>query len=433
MSPRTQELTRELEEKRAHVKQMFEMAETPQIDPTTGQKLYDANKLDPKEVQKLESELADLEQKCQVSRLADFRAENDKKWDEMHRPEYKYQIQAGHAGYVPAPNLKADGSPFTLTDMLTQSLEFKGRRGSGGNCGAFFDKADPKGWLHPEIKSLFVSANMVPDKQRLDGAVPFAVRPLRVADVIPSETTSAQEIEYFEQTAATIKTGATTVSESAAKPEVASEYTLRSTKLEKIAAWIPATNEALDDIPQLRSLLENDLRYGVLQEEEDQILTGNGTSPNIRGFLSAAALAAGVQTQAFSTNNADTIFKAMTLVRWTGFAEPTAVIIRPENWETIRLMKTSDNEYIWGHPSVVGPETIWGKPVVVTNAISANTALLGDFSVWSQIWRRMGVQIDIANQHDDYFVKNKVAIRAEERMTLIIKRPSAFCRCTSLT
>lgn len=416
------QLQAELEVKRAEAIQLFQLAETNQVDPATGTKLLDATKITPEEVQKREAELADLDRRFQIAKMAAFKADNEAKWKEMHQPEYKYTIHGGgngNAGFVPSPNLKADGTPFTLTDLIVNSLEWKGRKAGGGTMRAEFEKYD--------MKSLFVSANIAPANQRDSQITGFAMRPLRVSDIIPDSTTTAQQIEYFEQTAAALDS-ATTVSESGTKPEAALGYTLRTKKIEKIAVWVPVTEEALDDEPQLRSLIEDDLRTSILREEEDQLLTGTGTSPQILGILNHA-----IQSQARgSDNNADAIFKSFTLVRWTGYAEPTAVVIHPNNWETIRLMKTTDNAYIWGPPSIPGVETLWGKPIVVTNAITANTALTGDFATYSRIWRRMGIRVDVSDSHSTFFVENKLAIRAEERMTVIVRRPAAFAKITGL-
>ena len=421
------DLARQLEQKRVELKQLFDLAQTQQVDPGTGEFLYDANRLSPEEVNRRNNELADLSQKHQIAVLAEIRQQNDDRLRDLYSPEHKFALPGGGA-FLPGRNVKQDGTPLTLADRVLSSFEFKGRQSQGGKFVFRSDEMDPKEWINPELKSLFVSANLSADAQRLPGAVPFATRPIRVPDVIPQETTESPSIEFFRQTASA-HTAATTVSESDTKPEATIQYTLVTKILQVIAVWIPITKQALDDQAQLRSLIEADLRNAVMNEEEDQILSGNGTSPNITGFLNET----GVQGQARgSDNNVDAVYKAFTLVRWTGFAEPSAVIMHPDNWQTIRLMKDTQNNYIWGPPSLPGPETLWGKRVVITNAITANTALTGDFTNYSQIWRKMGIQIDIADQHSTFFIENKLAMRAEERMTLLIKRPAAFAKVTSL-
>lgn len=419
-----QDTLREIEQKRAELKNLFDMGKTQKVDPVTKEFIYDASRVTPEEVQRREQELAGLEQKYQIAHMAEVKQENDQRLEELYAPQYKSRP----IGPTQQAHYSPEGKLMSIGQRFASSMEYKGRGSNPkGHCSLALDDYDPRDFLSPELKTLFVSANMAGEHQRLPGWVPFATRPIRVPDVIPQDTTEAAFIDYFRQTGSA-HTAATTVSESGAKPEATIEATLITSRLEVIAAWIPVTKQAVDDVPQLTSLIEMDLRNAVQNEEEDQILNGNNVSPQIQGFLTA-----GIQSQnRGADNNVDAIYKAFTLVRWTGFAEPSAVVINPNNWQTIRLMKNSNNDYIWGPPSLPGPETVWGKPIVVTNAIALGTALTGDFVTYSQLWRKRGIQVDIADQHASYFVTNMLAIRAEERVALAIKRLAAFSSVINL-
>jgi hypothetical protein len=53
--------------------------------------------------------------------------------------------------------------------------------------------------------------------------------------------------------------------------------------------------------------------------------------------------------------------------------------------------------------------------------------LIGSGSpIASEIRDRMEMTVEISTEHQDYFVKNLVAIRAEKRLCLIVKRPASY-------
>jgi HK97 family phage major capsid protein len=286
-----------------------------------------------------------------------------------------------------------------------------------------------------ELKTLVTLTNMTPQAQRV-GAVDFAVQRITVADLPLQGTTTRNTIDYYEQTGET--NAADVVAEGGTKPESALAWTLRSETIRKIATHLPATDEVLDDNPGLEALISGRLRYMVEWKEEQEILSGNGTGQHLLGFLSRGSGGLQNVTKAAGENNADAIFRAMQAVRGAagtagvGFAEPTAVVMHPQNWSAIVLLKATDGPYIWTHPSTVGPATLWGKPVILTTAITLGTALVGAFRPHSEVFRRRGVTVTLSSEHGTNFVENKVTILAESRLTLAVYQASAFCTATSL-
>jgi HK97 family phage major capsid protein len=74
---------------------------------------------------------------------------------------------------------------------------------------------------------------------------------------------------------------------------------------------------------------------------------------------------------------------------------------------------------------------LWGVPIAETDAITANTALTGDFTNFSQLWMRQGVEVQIGYVNTT-FIEGKQVIRVTLRAALCTYRAAAFCTVTGL-
>jgi HK97 family phage major capsid protein len=217
--------------------------------------------------------------------------------------------------------------------------------------------------------------------------------------------------------------------EGATYGEAAFALTERSATVEKIAVWVPVTDEQLEDVAGAMAYLDARLPFMIRQRLDGQILVGNGTTPNLRGVNNATDL----QTQAKGTDPVpDAIYKSMTKVRVTGRAIPGAVIIHPNDWQDIRLLRTADGIYIWGSPSDAAPERIWGVTVVQSDAQTENTSVVGDFANYSLLGIRRGLDVQVSNSHDTFFINGKQAVRADIRAVVVWLRGAAFCTTTGI-
>jgi HK97 family phage major capsid protein len=72
---------------------------------------------------------------------------------------------------------------------------------------------------------------------------------------------------------------------------------------------------------------------------------------------------------------------------------------------------------------------MWGLPLVQSENIADNTALVGDGTMAAVVDRR-DAQIYTTDSHSDYFIRNLFVILAEERIAVVVFRPSAFAEVT---
>ena len=286
----------------------------------------------------------------------------------------------------------------------------------------------PTSHIDVDLKTLFeTTAGWEPESTRTGILVDSAERPIQVTDLFPMNTTGQASVVYMEET--TFTNSAQETAEGGTYQEAALALTERTESVRKVAVWIPGTDEQLEDVSGASGYLDRRLRFMLRQRLDLQLLVGNGTAPNLEGILERS----NINTQAKSTDPIpDAVYKGMTTARVTGRAQPNAVIFHPNNWQTVRLLRTSDGVYIWGNPSEPGPARIWGLPVVESDAITENTALVGDFANFSELYMRRGVEVQVTNSHGDYFIEGKQAMRADFRAALAVYRPSAFSEITGL-
>ncbi len=176
--------------------------------------------------------------------------------------------------------------------------------------------------------------------------------------------------------------------------------------------------------------MDNFLRYGLDEELEDQMLNGAGTGENFTGILQSTPLTVGS-----AGTDLDAIVDAISAVRTTGRRKPTGLVIHPADWYSTGFLTAKDTagQYLVGDPraSVDQLNTLWGLQVVVTEAMTQNTALVGDFRQ-AVLWEREGVSLMVSDQHSDFFTRNLLAILAEMRAAFGVLDSQGFCTVTAV-
>jgi HK97 family phage major capsid protein len=285
-----------------------------------------------------------------------------------------------------------------------------------------------KAELDFNTKTLFAtSAGWAPESTRSGLVVLDAQRPVQVTDLLPSIPTGQAAYKYMEET--TFTNAAAERSEGGAYAEVAFALTERTAIIESLGCFLPITDEQLEDESGAAAYINQRIPFAVRQRLDGQILTGDGSTPNIFGVNNVT----GIQTQAASSDPVpDAVYKAMTKVKVTGRAMPNAAIFHPNDWQGVRLLRTDDGIYIWGSPSEPGAARIWGLAIAESDAQTENTAVVGDFANYSLLVERRGLEVKISDSHADYFVNGKQAIRAGVRVATVWTRPAAFCTVTGI-
>jgi HK97 family phage major capsid protein len=296
---------------------------------------------------------------------------------------------------------------------------------------------------YKSYKATFTTTGLT-NYDRPSGIVLQGVMMPHVADLIPQGETGAPTIRYQREVSFT--PSATAVAEGALKPEAVWSVGEVDAPVRKIAVIARTTEELLEDYPAFRDYVNQRTPFMVQIEEDNQLLNGNGTAPNLRGILNTSGIlthAMGMdvdETTAVADDTApDAILRGITRVQAESYFVPTANVLNPFDWMRIRLLRSGTGDaaggagrgvYLFGPPSEPGVQTLWGLVNVLTTRIAQLTVLSGAFNVGAQIFRRKGLTVEMTNTDGEDWRYNRVAIRAEQREALAVYLPQAFVRTT---
>ena len=249
-------------------------------------------------------------------------------------------------------------------------------------------------------------------------------RPLTLLDMI-GKGRMGGNFDYVQITGVTnnaaIVAEATAVTEGL-KPTSDMTTALATCNSYTFADGFTVTNQLLSDAPAFASYMQTSLSYNLDALIEDKVLNGTGAQEP-KGFLKTT----GVQEQTYtSAEGAMDIIKAVrrakTKISKVG-GVTTAILLNPEDQEEIDLLQDAQKRFYGQGPFGIGPNTLWGVPVITSEKIDKGQALLGDFKQ-VQLLDREGLSVTAFNQHKDYAQRNLVYVRAELRAGVVIWRPN---------
>lgn len=296
-----------------------------------------------------------------------------------------------------------------------------------------------------QVKSLFTGASSTSAgafvvNERTDIVEMLGRKDLVVRNLCSNRRTTSDLVEFVQETSHTNNAAVVAEATSSAaptapgsagalvnnagggyKPEGAWAFAVVQTAVKTIAEWVPVTKRALADVAALEGLINDELQLDVDEAEEAEILNGDGTGEHFTGINNTS----GIQTQAWSTDLFTTTRKAVTKARTVGRVAPTAWVLNPADAEAVDLLKDGENRYYYGGPTSIGPRTLWGYPIVESESQASGTGLLGDFRK-AVVWDREQSTVTMTDSHADFFIRNLVAILAEERLAFGVTRPTAF-------
>lgn len=281
-----------------------------------------------------------------------------------------------------------------------------------------------------ELRALVAESDSNGSASLLPVGQPYLVdqrrRRLFIRDLIGVQQTTLSAIPYVrEKNSVANSLSASTVAEGGTKPEATIELTPDIAPVQVIATTIPITTQILEDGVTLVGYINGRLVYMLKIREELEILSGNGITPDLKGILSYDD----VQEQVFTTDTITTIGNAIAKVELVdGFAD--GIAMNPADFWAMATHRASANTTLDAQSFTNAPANfVWGLPAVRTNAITAGTSLVGNYAMGATLFDRSQSGVRVFEQHSDFAAKNKVLLRAEERVALAVNRADFFVNC----
>ena len=315
-------------------------------------------------------------------------------------------------------NASDNGDPAVEEEAPSKSLgENFVKAAKTKNHGKRFDIVAPEFKAATDVQT--IPAGVSAFATDLDRNVVTAPREaIVIRDLFGAETISGNALTYLVE--GKQEGGPAVTAEGKTKGQIHfADPTPVTVSLKKIAEFIKESDEYITDYDFLASAINGRLLYALQLKEQNELVADlTGTS--------------GIQTGSFATTDkadalANTIFGAMMDVQTASGYAADAIVVSPKIWQLLRLGQDGNGQYYGGgYFADAQGRQLWGVPVVVSTAVTDKQIIVGAFKTCGSVVQKGGVTVESTNSNEDDFVKNLMAIRAEERLALAVRRPAGF-------
>lgn len=314
-----------------------------------------------------------------------------------------------------------------------QDVSFKGALNAAINDGAIESivKGNSRSASFEVKADMTVAADFTGEVIPADRVAGYKFDPSRsvhVRNLIPQGSTSSDVVRFVKESG--YSNGAATAAEGATLAQSDFDMTASDANVRKIGTYFRISEEMLADTPQLTSYLSARAPEKLLSVEDTQILSGNGTAPNLSGIITDAAdfdtSASGAFYQSVeAANEFDVLVATLNQLALSEY-QADYIMLNPTDFHKILLLKDTQNSYLKDQVYAGLQPAFMGVPVVINTAISAGTFLAGNFGVGTQLWVRDNVGVEFFREDGTNVRDGFVTVRVSERIALTNYLPNAF-------
>lgn len=260
-------------------------------------------------------------------------------------------------------------------------------------------------------------------------------RSVHIRTLLPIGNTDAQTIRFPKESA--YDDGAAATAQGSAVGQSDFDITATSVNVEKVGTFMRITEEMLNDTPGLSSYLSARVPGKVLSVEDNEIISGDGSSPNLDGLLTDGTAfttsSGGLFYQSIeSANEFDVIVVALNQLALSNYQADT-ILMNPTDFHKIVLLKSTANEYLRNQIITGIQPTVNGVPITLSTAMPNGKFLVGNLAQATQLWIRDGLGIEFSREDSTNFRDGFVTVRAQERIALTNYAPNAIVQGTFST
>lgn len=278
-----------------------------------------------------------------------------------------------------------------------------------------------------EVKNTIVGSDTTTAPDRRGPTVGGAFQGLILESFLPSLPTESSSIEFTKELAFT--NAAAEVAEAGTKGESSLTWQLVQMPVSTVAHWVRISRQLAMDNQQLANYVDVRMRYGVDLRVETQLVSGNGVSPNLSGFM----LAGNFTPHGIANAALGSVLKKLVLIRkiiadlWTAGYPANGIVLSPAEWANIEidLFTTQAGQALYSI-NAAGQPMLFGIPVIQSVGMPADTVAVGNFTMACTVYNREGLTVEMSESDADNFTHNLVTIRAERRLALACERPAAI-------
>lgn len=257
------------------------------------------------------------------------------------------------------------------------------------------------------------------------GIIELPRRKLHIRQLLSMGTMSKSNYVYVKEVAG--EEGPETVAEGSLKNQFDLDLKEVDVPAEYIAGFIVISRKMLDDVDGMTTFLQSRLPELLLRTEDTQLITGDGTSPNLSGITDTGNFTAPTGS---ATIDIEQLVEA--IAQLEGYdRESNGILLNPADYWRLALTKgATSGDYSLPQGIVVvgedGVMRIGGVPVFRSTAMTVDKFIVGDWVMGANLIVREPPRVEFFFEDSTNVRYNKVTVRVEERVAFPVYGDNYF-------